>query len=127
MPDLAPPGAADRLGLARAVRGEVVVVYVALGILRADRIEPLSIARCPERRHGHDLRLPTREDRRTVDARQHADLGPDRANLRQRTPVGPLAPLQNPLAPRLGLQVLKDPEAALRPRRLLRSFQPRRH
>ena len=79
--DFAPSRRAHRPGLARRVRREVVVVHVALVGNRHDAVEPLLVADRTQGRRGEHLRLPARENARTVNARHVADLRPDRADL----------------------------------------------
>ena len=55
--DLTPARAAHRLVLAGAVRRHVVVMQVALGLVRADRVDPLDVRRGAQRRDGQRLRV----------------------------------------------------------------------
>ena len=65
-------GRADPAGLTGGVRREVVVVHVALGRLRAERVELLLHAEHVQRGDAQDLGLAALEQRRAVHPRQHA-------------------------------------------------------
>ena len=79
--DLAAAGAAQRSGLADRERREVVVEHEALVVLAADVLDLLLVVGGAERAGDQRLRLAAREHDRAVDAREHAGLGPDRADL----------------------------------------------
>src|SRR5690606_20366798 len=87
MPDVAAAGTAKTANLTHAIRREVVVMDVALARRRRDRVETLLLGNGAKRRNRQHLRLTTREDRRTVRARQVPNLGPDRADLGVRSSV----------------------------------------
>ena len=76
--DLAPAGGADAAGLADRERREIVVQQKRLLVGALQRIDELLVLTGAERRHHQSLRLAAREQRRTVRARQHADLAHDR-------------------------------------------------
>ena len=76
--DLAPAGGADAPGLADRERREIVVQQKRLLVGALQRIDELLVLAGAERRHHQGLRLAAREQRRTVRARQHADLAHDR-------------------------------------------------
>src|SRR6185312_11030422 len=76
--DLAAARAAERLGLARGVRREVVVQHEALPALTGQRVDLLLVAGGAERGRDRRLRLAALEERRAVGAREDADLADDR-------------------------------------------------
>ncbi len=55
--------------------------HEALTAFPFQRIEPLFIHRCAERRHDQRLRFAARKERRPMRARQDADFAGNRANL----------------------------------------------
>ena len=73
--DLAPLGRADPAGLAGGVRRHVVVVHVALGALRVERVDHLLHPEHVQRGDAQDLGLAPLEQRRAVHPGQHARLG----------------------------------------------------
>src|SRR5213592_1369505 len=79
--DLAPPGAAQELDLARAEGREVVVQHELLVRLADERIDLLLVGGGTERRDHERLRLAAREEGRAVRARQDLDLAGDGAHL----------------------------------------------
>ena len=79
--------AAHRAGLANRERREVVVVDVALGLVQADAVDALLVGLGAERGDREHLGLAASEQRRAVDARKHANLAGDRADLGQRAPI----------------------------------------
>src|SRR4051812_44569058 len=115
--DVATARATHRLVLAGAVRGEVVVVDVALLGLGADRVDALDVRGRAERRDRHDLGLTAGEQARAVRSGQDADLDRDLAQLRQPAAVHPDALVEGHLAGDLLVdeieQALADPRLAL--------------
>ncbi len=89
--DFAAAGAAHELHFADRERREVVVQHEAAVDLAFDRLDLLLIVRGAERHGDERLRLAAREHGRAVDARQHADLGPDRPDLVELAAVEPHA------------------------------------
>ncbi len=79
--DLAALGRADTAGLTVGPRRHVVVVQVALGVVRRERVDHLVHAGHGHGHHAHHLGLATLEQRRAVSGRQDADLGGDRAQI----------------------------------------------
>ena len=61
-----------------------------------------------ERRHHEGLRLAAGEQRRAVGARQHADLGHDRADRLEVAAVDAAAGVEDVPAHDLGLELLED-------------------
>jgi hypothetical protein len=86
--DVAALGAAHEAGLAHRVRREVVVVDVALLVLDAEAVDALELARATQRQEAQGLRLAAGEQGAAVDARNHADLAADLADLVGATTVG---------------------------------------
>ena len=80
--DLAALGRTDPAGLTGRVRREVVVVHVALGAVRAQRVELLLQAEHVQRGDAQDLGLAALEQRRAVHPRHDLDLGRERADVR---------------------------------------------
>ena len=80
---------------ARAVRREVVLVHVALGFLRVDRVETLGLVEQAQGAHGQRLGLAALEQAGAVDAGQVAWTDVERANLGGATAVGALARLDH--------------------------------
>jgi len=78
--DFAAPRAAVGRNFARREGREVVVVHVALGFFRAERVQRLRIARRAERCHGQDLGFAAGEQAAAMHAREDPHLdrdGPD--------------------------------------------------
>ncbi len=71
---------AHHAGLTDRERREVVVEHERLAAFAFERVDDLRVATGAERRDHEGLRLATREQRRTVRTRQHADLHGDRTN-----------------------------------------------
>ena len=87
MPDLAPARAAEGLRLARSVSGHVILMHIALGSLVVQALQLLLFADHAERAGRENLRLPSREDARSVHARQNAVFAPDLADIREASSV----------------------------------------
>jgi hypothetical protein len=85
--DLAALRAADATGLTVGPWSQVVVVHVALGRLRSDRVDHLVHLRHRHREHVQDLGLTALEESRAVCGRDQADLGRDRAQIGRTTSV----------------------------------------
>ena len=95
--DLAALGAAHEAGLAGRVRREVVVVHVALGLDRGDRVEQLVHPGHAERGHVEHLGLATLEQRRAVGGREQVDLGREGPDVGGAPAVDPHALLDDAL------------------------------
>src|SRR5690606_6500533 len=82
---------------AYAERREVVVEHERLRdfLTDVDGVDPLLVARRPERHHTERLGLAAREERRAVGARKHAHFGRDLADVVEAPTVGPLPPLED--------------------------------
>ena len=91
MTDLAASGASRGLGLADRVRGEVVVVHIALGVLAVDAVKNLRIADGAEGGDGQNLSLASGEHTRAVDSVEQVDFSRKRANLIDASAVNALA------------------------------------
>jgi hypothetical protein len=87
--DLAALGAADTTGLARAEGREVVVVHVALGLDRPERVDLLLELEHVERGDAHDLGVAALEQRRPVHPGQDLDLGGQLPDVGQAAAVDP--------------------------------------
>ena len=96
--DLAALRAAHAAGLTGRVGREVVVVHVALGLHWRQRVDLLLELEHVERGDAHDLGLAALEDGRTVHARDHLDLGVERADVAQATAVDARALGEDPAA-----------------------------
>ena len=107
MADLAAARALEAARLTGRIRRHVVVVHIALAGLGAQTLDHLHLAHRREGRDGHDLRLAAGENAAAVDARQHAGLAPDGADLGQAAAVGTDALLQNLLAHDLLVEVVE--------------------
>ena len=81
MADLAALGRAHAAGLTGGERREDVLVHVAAGLLRGERVELLLHREHVERGDTQDLGLAALEQRRAVDPRDHADLGVQRTDV----------------------------------------------
>ena len=79
--DLATLRRTDAAGLTGRVRREVVVVHVALGRLRPERVDLLGHLDHVEGGDAHDLGLATLEQRAAVRPRDDGDLGGQRADV----------------------------------------------
>ncbi len=77
------------------------------------RIDELLVLAGAERRHHEGLGLAAGEQRRAVGARQHADLGNDRAHGLEVAPVDAAAGIEDVPAHDLGFEVLEDRGEAL--------------
>ena len=96
--DLAALRRAHAAGLTGRVRREVVVVHVALAVVRVERVDHLLHAQHGQRGDAQDLGLATLEQRRTVDPREHVDLGGERADVGEPTTVDTHLVADDPLA-----------------------------
>src|SRR5438046_2832855 len=105
--DLAPPGAAQELDLARAEGREVVVQHELLVRLANERIDLLLVGGGTERRDHERLRLAAREEGRTVRARQDLDLAGDGAHVGEPAAVEAALLLHDRLADEVLLQVIE--------------------
>ncbi|CAB4709557.1 unannotated protein [freshwater metagenome] len=85
--DLAALGRAHAAGLAGRERREDVLVHVAARLLRGESVELLLQLEHVERGDTQDLGLAALEERRAVHARDHADLGVQRADVGQAATV----------------------------------------
>ena len=99
--DLAPLGRADPAGLAGRVRRHVVVVHVALGALRVERVDHLLHPEHVQRGDAQDLGLAALEQRRAVHPRQHARLGGQLPDVGQAAAVDAQAVADDPLPDQL--------------------------
>src|SRR5574344_2472019 len=107
--DLAAARRAETADFAHAVRREVVVEHEALGELAAgDGVEVLRVLLGAEGDRRERLGLAAREDRRTVQAREHADLGGERTDLVRGTSVDAKAPLEDVRADGLDLERVEE-------------------
>lgn len=96
--DLAASGASRGLGLADRVRGEVVVVHIALGVLAVDAVKNLRIADGAEGGDGQNLSLASGEHTRAVNSVKQVDFSRKRANLIDASAVNALAVVKQPAA-----------------------------
>src|ERR1700735_3290874 len=101
MADVTATRAAHAAGLACRERWEVVVVDVALGRVRADRVDQLVHPRHTEGGGVQDLRESPLEESRAVCGRDDADLGVERPDVGRRAAVDADAVLDYPLADEL--------------------------
>ena len=99
--DLAALGRAHPAGLTGRVRRHVVVVHVALGALRVERVDHLLHAEHVQRGDAQDLGLAALEQRRAVHPGQHADLGRERPDVGQAAAVDAEPVVDDPLADQL--------------------------
>ncbi|MPM13199.1 hypothetical protein SDC9_59554 [bioreactor metagenome] len=87
--DLATLRGADPAGLTGGVRREVVVVHVALGVLRRQRVDLLLHLEHVQRGDTQDLGLAALEERRTVHPGDDLDVGGQRADVPHTAAVDP--------------------------------------
>ena len=104
---LAAVGAAGGAGVAGGVRRHVVVVHEALFFLFPDGVELLGHGQRRERGDGQHLRLAAGEQAGAVHARNHADLGIERADLVHLAAVNAVTGEQ-PLLDDLFLHLVED-------------------
>ena len=102
------PGRADAAGLADRERREVVVQQERLLVGALQRVDELLVLAGAERRHHQGLGLAAGEQRRAVGARQHADLGHDRAHRLDVAAVDAAAGVEDVPAHDLGFELLED-------------------
>ena len=86
--DLAAAGASERLGFARAVAGEVILVHVALARLVVEAFELLRLREHREGAGRERLRLTSREDGGAVHAGQDVAFAPDGTDVFEPSAVG---------------------------------------
>ncbi len=101
--DLAPLGTAHGPGLAGAKGWEVVVVHVALGLFRSQRVQPLYLARGAQGGNAHRLSLTPGKEPRSVRPGQEPCESPDVADLVGLAAIGPLTFFQDQ-SPGFGLE-----------------------
>ena len=89
MTDLAPSRRSEPPCLARRVWREVVMQEKVLAIVAFERIDDLLVLAGPEGRHRQGLGLAAGKQRRTVGARQNADLARDRSHRSRVAAVDP--------------------------------------
>ena len=106
MADLAAGGGAARTGFAGGPLRHIIVVDIAALGLVIDGVEFLRSGEGVQRADGQNLRLTTGEQARTVDARQNANLGSQRANFVRRAAIDALA-LEQPLLDDLLLHLVQ--------------------
>ena len=106
--DLAPLGAAEAAGFADREGREIVVQQERLLICPRQRVDILLVLAGAERGHHDGLGFAAGEQRRTVGARQHADLADDVAHGLDVAAVNALAGVENVPADDLGFQLLED-------------------
>ena len=99
--DLATLRRADAAGLTGGERREDVLVHVATVLLRGERVELLLHLEHVQRGDAQDLGLAALEQRRAVHARDHADLGVQRADVGQAAAVDADLVAQDALADEL--------------------------
>src|SRR3546814_602545 len=87
MADLAALRAHHAAGFTDRIGREVVVEQEVFLVLARDGVDDLAVARGAQRGDHDRLGLAAGEQRRAVGARQHADLGGDRAHGVERTAV----------------------------------------
>ena len=87
MADLATLRRTDAARLTRGERREVVVVHVTLGGLRRQRVEALLHVQHVQRGDAQNLGFAALEQGGTVNARDHCDLGGQRADVAGTTAV----------------------------------------
>ena len=105
--DFAPAGRAHAAGFADRIGREVVMEQEALLVGSLERVDVLLVLAGAERRDHQGLRLAAREQRRAVGARQHADLGEDRAHRRQIAAVDAALVVEDVPAHDLGLGAME--------------------
>ena len=99
MTDFAAARAAQEFHFADGKRREIVVQHEALeGFFLEEQIEALHVFLGAERGGGERLRFAAREERRTVNARQHAHFAGDLANLIEGAGIGTAAADQHVVA-----------------------------
>ncbi len=105
--DLAPLGAAEASGFPDREGREIIVQQELLFVGPRQRVDVLLVLAGPERGHHHRLGFTAGEERRTVGARQHADLGDDVAHGLGIAAVDALAGVEDVPANDLGFQFLE--------------------
>ncbi len=98
VPYLAASRPSGGLGLARRVRGEIILMHVALALFRVDPVEDLGLADGTEGCYGERLGLAPGEKGGAVDPRDKSHLGGQRADIVQTSAVDPLALVEQPPA-----------------------------
>ena len=110
MADFTPARSAQELHFANAERREIVVQQEALElILLEEQVQPLHVFLGAQRKGRKRLRLAASKQRRTVYARQQADLAGDLANLVERAAIRTPPRVQNFVAENILAQLLKRP------------------
>ncbi len=105
--DLAPAGRTHAAGLADRVGREVVVQQESLLVGSVERVDVLLVLAGAERRDRERLRLAASEERRTVGARQDADLRQNRPHGLEIASVDAPAVVEDVPAHHLGLGVVE--------------------
>ena len=108
MADFAAARPTNRADFADRERREVVVQHVRLPRLSFELLDTLLVALGAERRHGHRLGFPTREQARAVSARQRAHFDRDLADLVDGAAVGAHAFVQHHVAHGDTLDVVQE-------------------
>ena len=108
MADLAPAGAAHTASLANGVGREVVVQHEVLAALALERVDHLLVLPGAERGDAQRLRLAAGEQRRAMRARQHADLGDDRAHRLGVAAIDAQPGVEDGVADDVGLDLLEQ-------------------
>ena len=103
--DFAALGRTHHAGLTDRERREVVVQHERLAALAFERVDDLRIAAGAERGGDQRLRLAAGEQRRTVRARQHADLDGDRTHGAQIAAVDARLAVEDALAHDVALEL----------------------
>src|SRR5262245_18257291 len=108
MADFAPSRAAQERDFADREGREVVMEHEALPLLALEALDFLRVFRGAQRTGDQRLGFAAREDCRSVRARQHARLDPDRPDLVELAAVEAHAVGQDLLAQNPFLEILKD-------------------
>src|SRR6185436_10527386 len=114
VPDLTAAGSTDTAGLADREGREIVVQQECLLVGALQRIDELLVLAGAERRDHQSLRLAACEQRRTVGARQHADLAHDRPHGLHVAAVDAFAGVEDVPAYDLALEFLEHAADLLR-------------
>jgi hypothetical protein len=105
--DLAALGRAHEPSLAHRERREVVVQHERLAAFASQRVDDLRVTACAEGRRDERLRLAAGEYRRSVRARQRADLDADRADGLEVAAVDTRLAVQDQVADQAVLEVVQ--------------------
>ena len=106
--DLAPARRTHAARLAHRIRGKIVVQHEVLAVFALKRVDDLLVLAGAEGGDAERLGLAAGEQRGTVRARQHADLGDDRPHGAGVAPVDADAGVQDGVADDVRLQVLEQ-------------------